>query len=260
MNLLPRWYVRSGLALLLAAVLTSVAAAGQPADPFVAPTPRAVPCRQNVYPLLSPVQLLQDNQPSWYRPVTMESIGLSPDADEAEIPALNTTTPNSPRFRIESHFNWVVWRSSNDTWPASEPFVPMITGTGTLIDGYEEYDLTLNSPNINGVLDVGDWLAHNYYTQDNPSLEEVHAALDAHIANKTRMILPVYDAMNGQDIGAPYIFHIARLIEVRLLKHALTKPGRLEGYLEVALLDDDKVCMSTTAIYIPRTVRSAPAR
>lgn len=120
-----------------------------------------MPCRQNVYPLMPHVELLEDNPGSWYRPVTMAALGLADDADAADIPALNTTTPNSPRFRVERWTPWVLWRASNEPWVASEPLAPMFTGPGTLSEGLVEYRRSFGSPTLNGVLDAGDWLAYN---------------------------------------------------------------------------------------------------
>jgi hypothetical protein len=261
----PRWPVRRWLIwLLAAALLTSIPGALQPqpaaADrsgaPQAAPAPRAVPCRQNVYPLMPAVALLADNQPAWYQPVTMASLGLSPDADEADIPGLNTTTPNSPRFRVGELFPWVLWRASNDPWAASEPLAPKLTGAGTLSDGFVEYKRTLS---MNGVLDAGDWLAYNYYGNVQPPVADLHAALTAHIAAKTRMILPAYDSVEHNDIGFPPIYRMQRFIEVRLLNYEFATPEGWSGYLEFALLDANKVCMSTAALYMPRTARSAPS-
>jgi hypothetical protein len=271
----PRWLVRQRLVWILAAALlcsipvaTRPAAADRPMAPLAmaerADQPaRAVPCRQNVYPLMPNSGVLMDNPPAWYRPVTMASIGLSPDADETDIPGLNTTTSNSPRFRLDVslHGHWVVWRSTSVM--RSESLVAMFDGPGNLSNGFQEnpnpwWDPAANA-HINGVLDAGDWLDANFDELSTP-IAALGSEFDAHIAQKTRMILPVFDQVETHDLGEPYYMHVQRLIEVRLLDYALTRPEySMEGYLEFALLDDDKVCAATDSLYMPITARSAPA-
>jgi hypothetical protein len=259
-----RW---RGVALAAVTLFGSIYGVARPqpaaADPAVnatrpassADSARTVPCRRTVYPLMPNTILLDDNPPSWYRPVTMASIGLSPDADETAIPGLNTITPNSPRFRINDSFAWVLWKSEYAS--SSAALLPMFMGEGTLSDGFTEYPGRQGASHANGVLEAGDWLSLNF---DQPvvPLADLTAVLDAHIAAKTRMILPAYDESDWQDIGAPPIYRMQRLIEVRLLDYELIRPADnpwFHGYLEFALLDNQKVCVATAALFMPNLAR-----
>ncbi|HYF64081.1 MAG TPA: hypothetical protein VD886_14765 [Herpetosiphonaceae bacterium] len=259
MSVTWRWRVgRRGIALAALAVLSSIHGAAQPwpaaANPLAASTaaPREVPCRRNVYPIMPNTIVLEDNQPSWYRPVTMASIGLSPDSDEAAIPALNTTTANSPRFRVDmtDYGFWVLWKSKHEY--SGAPLLPMLTGEGTLIDGFNEYPGW--TPDPNGVLDAGDWLSLNFGPTESP-LADMQALLDGHIAAKTRITLPVFDEVNWQDIGASPIARMQRLIEVRLLDYGVTQSSPWVDYLEFALLDNQKVCLATAALFMPNVAQ-----
>jgi hypothetical protein len=259
-----RW---RAVALVAVALFSSIYGVARPqpaaADPAVNATPpassadsaRTVPCRRNVYPLMPNTILLEDNPPSWYRPVTMASIGLSPDAEESEIPGLNTTTPNSPRFHVDEPGAWVLWKSKYEY--SSAPLLPMFMGEGTLSDGFAEYPFwPQDSGRLNGVLDAGDWLSLNFDQYGVP-LADLEAVLDTHIAAKTRMILPVFDDASWQDIGASPIYRMQRLIEVRLLGYELTRSDEswMRGYLEFALLDDQKVCVATAALFMSNLAR-----
>ncbi|HYF65081.1 MAG TPA: hypothetical protein VD886_19805 [Herpetosiphonaceae bacterium] len=228
------------------------------------PSMRTVPCRSNVYPIVLANSVFTENLPAWYQPVTLASIGLPPDAENSAIPALNTATPQSPRFRAGTRglSNWVVWITGWDY--DSAPLIPMLTGAGNLSEGFQELPnaswLNPSYPTApaNNVLDAGDWVAINDIADATP-LAELTPTLDFHIAQKTLMILPVFDAMEGQDLGQPAFVHIKRFIQVRLLDYNLNKnEGWLQGYLEFALVDDNKTCLATAALYIPLTAQSAP--
>jgi hypothetical protein len=228
-------------------VAAPMASSALPADPA-----REVPCRRNVYPLAAYYKLLEDTPPHWYRPVTMASIGLSPDADEAAIPGLNTTTANSPRFRVNmiDYGRWVLWKSKQTY--SETPLVPMMTGEGTLGEGFVEYKWVGPDQTVpNGILDAGDWLAMNYFP--TMPITDYTDVLDSHIAAKTQMTILLSDIGDLQDIGFPTIYRVQRLIQVRLLDYGPTQlRSPWDGYLEFALLDDQKVCLATAALYMPK--------
>jgi hypothetical protein len=220
------------------------------------PTPppiTAVPCRSNVYPIVLDRLALEAYPQRWYKPVTMESIGLSLDADNAQIPSLNTLNNKSPRFRVVSNaqntlpnrFYWVRWNSSVLT--ESQDLLAMLSGAGTLADGFSEYGPPVEDPAaiplVNGMLEAGDWVAWYQFT---PSNADIQAALDAHIAQKTRLILPVYDTILGSANSQLVFFHVQRFVEVRLLSYDLAG-----AYLEFALIDADKTCLASSFAYLP---------
>jgi hypothetical protein len=224
------------------------------------PPLRTVPCRRNVYPFVPWYEFLEERLPTWYQPVTMASIGLPADADNAAIPALNTTTPQSPRFRVPIYHRgqWVQWISSDTLF--SSPLIPMLAGPGNLSAGFQEANAWIFEhappPPVNYVLEVGDWLTVNYPHPLTP-LAVLTATLNQHRTDKTLMILPIYDAGQYSDLGHPWFLRIQRFIQVRLLDYAITEPHG-EGYLEFALVDDQKVCLATTTLALPRVVRVVP--
>jgi hypothetical protein len=224
------------------------------------PPPRTVPCRSHVYPFVPWSEVLEERLPTWYQPVTMASIGLPADADNAAIPALNTTTAQSPRFRvtIERSGQWVHWISRDILY--SSPLIPMLAGPGNLSPGFQEANAWIFEhgppPPTNHVLEVGDWLAVNYPHPITP-VSALTATLNLHIADKTLMILPIADAAQYSDLGHPWFLRIQRFIQVRVLGYAITEPSGV-GYLEFALVDDHKVCLATTTLTLPRIVRGVP--
>jgi hypothetical protein len=246
------------------------------APPAADGTARTVPCRSNVYPVLANTTLFDDYSwypYSWYRPVTMASIGLEPDADPATIPGLNTTTPNSPRFRI-SMYGWGEWGLWHTTATGAygyeyEDMLPMFSRAGNLSDGFAEYpNPTIESPwpqppppypSVNGVLEPGDWLGPNYAaTRASTPIVALKEALDEHIAQKTRMILPVYNLISGHDLAEVFYMRIERFVEVRLLAQTIYFDPSFQGivgYLEFALLDTNKVCSATDFLYMPAMAR-----
>jgi hypothetical protein len=224
------------------------------------PPSRTVPCRTNVYPFVPWYEDLEERLPNWYQPVTMASIGLPADADNAAIPALNTTTPQSPRFRVPMYERgqWVLWISSDTVF--SSPLIPMLAGPGNLSAGFQEANAWIYEhappPPVNYVLEAGDWLTVNYPHPLTP-LSVFTATLNQHRTDKTLMILPIYDNAQYSDAGHPWFIRIQRFIQVRLLDYAITEPHGA-GYLEFALVDNQKVCLATTTLALPRIVRGVP--
>jgi hypothetical protein len=205
------------------------------------------PCVQGVYPITYHKIYMEKNLPAWFKPVTMESVGLSPLAEDGSIPSLNTTNNNSPRFRvmrnpnsvgIPGNFSWTRWNGAAQQG-SQQMLAASLTGSGNLAAGFSEstpppYD-TAAQRLMNGRMEVGDWLASD---TGNVSSNDVRAALDAHIAQKTFMILPIHDAVNGQGNSNDSGYHIERFVKVRLLRYDLGP----NGWFEFALIQDKAFC------------------
>jgi hypothetical protein len=205
------------------------------------------PCVNGVYPITYHKIYMEKNLPAWYKPVTMESVGLSPLAEDAEIPSMNTTNPNSPRFRvmrnpntvgIPGNFSWTRW-NGNVQQGSQQDLAVSLTGSGNLADGFAESnpppDDSAALRLMNGRMEVGDWLASD---TGNVSSQDVRAALNAHIAQKTFMILPIHDRVFGQGNSGDSGYHIERFVKVRLLNYDLGP----NGWFEFALIQDKAFC------------------
>jgi hypothetical protein len=204
-------------------------------------------CVNGVYPITYHKIYMEKNLPHWYKPVTMESVGLSPLAAASQIPSLNTTNSNSPRFRvyrnpstvgISGNFSWTRWNGQAQQG-SQQMLAASLTGSGNLADGFSEAtpppDDTAALRLMNGRMEVGDWLATD---SGNVASNDVKAALDAHIAQKTFMILPIHDAVNGNGNSPGSGFHIERFVKVRLLNYDLSP----NGWFEFALIQDKAFC------------------
>jgi hypothetical protein len=204
-------------------------------------------CVNGVYPITYHKIYMEKNLPAWYKPVSMEAVGLSPLAEDAQIPSLNTTNSNSPRFRvyrnpntvgIPGNFSWTRWNGAAQQG-SQQMLSDSLTGAGNLADGFSESnpppDDTAALRLMNGRMEVGDWLASD---TGNVSSQDVRAALDAHITQKTFMILPIHDRFFGQGNSNDSGYHIERFVKVRLLRYDLSP----NGYFEFALIQDKAFC------------------
>ncbi|HYF65670.1 MAG TPA: vWA domain-containing protein, partial [Herpetosiphonaceae bacterium] len=227
---------------------TATATASTTATPTGSPTatatvaPGAGNCLDNVFPIALDRLALENNQPSWYKPMPL----ANPYAENAQIPGLNTTNANSPRFRVYNPSNnggwffWTRWNGNQSSWSSAD-FTAALTGRGTLSNGFSEASpLPFDPaalPLVNGILEAGDWLPHGYGFFSN----DIKNALDSHIANKDLMVLPVYDKVQatGDSSGG---FHVVRFVQVRLLDYNLSGSN---PYFEFALIEDNKQCFGT---------------
>jgi hypothetical protein len=195
----------------------------------------------NVFPIALNRLALENNQPYWYKPVPLQN----PYADNGAIPSLNTTNTNSPRFRAYSTYNnggqylWARWNGDEASGSTAD-LNAALTGAGTLGQGFSEFPPPASDPAaiplVNGALEAGDWLAGTSATAANA---DGMAALDWHIANKTLMILPVYDQFTGNGNWPDSGYHIVRFVQVRLLGYSF---GGSNKYFEFALVQDNKTC------------------
>ncbi|HYF62890.1 MAG TPA: vWA domain-containing protein, partial [Herpetosiphonaceae bacterium] len=215
-------------------------------------TGTAIPgsCIDYVYPIMLGKVYLESNQPAWYKPVTLASLGLGADAENAQIPSLNTINSSSPRFRIyrespnqlgiAGRFYWTRWNGHESTGSTNQ-LAASLTGAGNLGQGFNEANPPAADPGafprFNGVLEVGDWLAVD---TGSVSSNDISAALNSHIVNKTRMIMPVYNLIDG--VSTLTKLRTDRFVEVRLLDYAL---GISNPWLELALVQDNKTCGPT---------------
>jgi hypothetical protein len=212
--------------------------------------PGAGGCVDYVYPITLHTAYLDNNQPAWYRPVTLASVGLGADAEDAQIPSLNSTNSNSPRFRIyrnpntvglPGNYSWVRW-NGNELQASGGDLVAALTGAGSLSQGFHEFppppEDPVALPLLNGSLEPGDWLAAN---AGNVVTTDLVTALNAHIATKTRMILPVHFLITGWGNSPGSAYKVDRFVEVRLLRYDLSPTG----WFELALVQDNKTCGPT---------------
>ncbi|WP_322488205.1 VWA domain-containing protein [Chloroflexus sp.] len=110
-------------------------------------------------------------------------------------------------------FGWLRWLdgrgASGANANSNQELALALTGTGTLSRGFIEvtpWPATNlprpdNYPERPGELNVGDWV---YGSSGYSNSIDVRNALDAHIANGTRMVLPIYDVVVGQGSNAAF--------------------------------------------------------
>ncbi|MEF3275897.1 MAG: VWA domain-containing protein [Chloroflexus sp.] len=139
-------------------------------------------------------------------------------------------------------FGWLRWLdgqgASGANANSNQELVLSLTGTGSLSKGFMEVTpwptqnlpQPANYPERPGELNVGDWI---YGSTGYNNSTDVRAALDAHITNGTRMVLPIYDVAVGQGSNAAY-----RLVRFGLF--ILTGYGRdrNQNYLDFIFLGD----------------------
>ena len=110
-------------------------------------------------------------------------------------------------------FGWLRWRA-DPTSTNIISYTASLTGTGNLGEGFDEVvPWPANSslpkpagyPYLPGKLNAGDWAYGNSSVINSSS---IRSALDYHIVNKTLMVLPIYDAVQGGGTSSSY--HIAR--------------------------------------------------
>jgi hypothetical protein len=204
-------------------------------------------CINNVFPIAVNKLSLQNNLPYWYQPRTLDSVGLSAFANNNEIPSLNTTNSNSPRFRVYANnynfgptYYWGRWNGAEASG-SSQDLSTALTGNGNLAAGFSERTPPASDPAalplVNGRLESGDWLAG---TGATASTTATQAALDSHIAQKTILILPVYDSFVGNGGSADSGYHVVGFIQVRLLSYQFSPSS--QGYLEFALVNGNYLC------------------
>jgi hypothetical protein len=115
-----------------------------------------------------------------------------------------------------------------------------LTGTGSLAAGFSEFAPPASDPAalalVNGRLEAGDWLAGTGATVSTTARN----ALDRHIAQKTMLVLPVYDTVVGPGASADSGYRVERFIQVRLLRYQLTPTS--QAYLEFGLVNDNHLC------------------
>lgn len=208
-------------------------------------------CVNGVYPITFNKLYLEARaiNPTWSAPVTMEAVGLTPYAEISAIPALNkpASALKTPRFRvmrnpssigISGNFSWTRWNGAEQTGSSADMAVSL-TGAGNLGNGFSERTPPASDPAAvplrNNKLEAGDWLAPN---TGNMNSSDIRTALDAHKTQKTLMILPVHDLVNGSGNSPDSGYRIVRFAKVRLLDYDLGP----DGYFEFALVQDKAFC------------------
>lgn len=129
---------------------------------------------------------------------------------------------------VPGGFGWLRWLdgrgASGANANSAQELEYALTGTGSLSKGFMEVT-PWPAPNLPqpagyperpGQLNVGDWV---YGSSGFTASNDRQAALEAHINNGTRMILPIYDVAIGQGSNAAYRV-------VRLGLFVLTEYGR----------------------------------
>lgn len=194
-------------------------------------------CVDHVFPIAVNQLALQANLPYWNRPLPM----ADPSAPAASIPRENRfRVYRQPSADTPATFAWGRWNGAEATGTSLD-LSTALSGTGSLAAGFSELPPPASDPDalplVNGVLEPGDWLAG---TGATVTTAETRAALNQHIANKTMMILPVYDTavVNGGPAESGY--RIVRFALVRLLAYQFTPSNT--SYLELALVADPHSC------------------
>ncbi len=143
---------------------------------------------------------------------------------------------------VPGGFGWLRWLdgrgASGANANSAQELELALTGTGTLSKGFMEVvpwpatnlPRPANYPERPGELNVGDWV---YGSSGFTASNDRRAALDAHIQNGTRMVLPIYDVAVSQGSNAAY-----RVVRFGLF--VLTEYGRERNrpYMDFIFLGD----------------------
>ena len=190
-------------------------------------------CARNVYPIVFHAKFLEADPSRLPYPNAPEPMP-DPAAEVADIPV--SARLQVMRYSIESssRFSFVRWNGDESTGSASA-LSDALTGSGTLWAGFSEKTPPptgfTNGPTP-GVLEAGDWVAVK-----TGLAVSLSAQFDYHIANKTLMILPVFDLQSGNNTHPEASFRVMRLVQVRLLSY--TNPSTT---LDFGLVQDPYIC------------------
>jgi Flp pilus assembly protein TadG len=178
----------------------------------------------------------------------------------SEGPYSDTYYRNKTTKTIEMHsdaspsgnFLWLRWdqdAGDQERGGLAVATAAMLTGPGNIAGGFDEApwptgnnDLNLPKPQgyplSPGTLSGGDWVYPNTGVSNRI---EIRQQLDWHIANRTVMILPIYDAIAGGGNASSY--HISRLGAFLLLGYNLNG----QGFFKFAYLGNGGECATLTA-------------
>lgn len=188
-------------------------------------------CLQGVYPITFKKEYLE-NDPVTGRvaPVALRD----PYMDAASIPAASKFTVSRDPKSVGNagNFLWVRWNGDQNSNGANN-LRDAMTGSGTLANGFQEKPGQPNGPNP-GQLEKGDWLA-----TDPGLVASIDDQLNFHISNKTIMILPIYDAVNGGGNNPSSAYRVSHFVKVRLLSY--TMQGNKSSFT-FALVSNNAVC------------------
>lgn len=192
-------------------------------------------CKQNVYPITFDQAYLTDNPSKGY---VAPIISTNPDLPASTFPAESrfTVYRHPQTVGLSGNFLWLRWNGDQNNNPAGA-LANSLQYPGNILDGFAEAPAPTGSKNgkTPNELELGDWIAGD---AGNSVSNDVMAALNFHISNKTRMILPVYDTTYGNGTNAAY--HATKFVQVRLL-NVSDLNGR-NGYIEFGLVGENPYC------------------
>jgi Putative Flp pilus-assembly TadE/G-like len=153
---------------------------------------------------------------------------------------------HDPVNNPSGNFDWVRWvadAGDKERGALAEATAAMLTGPGNISGGFEEArwpssnNLNLPEPDgyplVPGQLTAGDWIYPNTGVSND---QRIRRQLDAHIANKDVLILPIHDAETGS--GNTSSYHVSRLAAFVLLGYQLNG----QGWFKLAYLGDAPEC------------------
>jgi hypothetical protein len=195
-------------------------------------------CANGIYPILVRDQLLGANG-------FVNSEGTYSDSNYRNK-TVKTIEIHDPVNNPSGGFNWARWsadagdKERGGLAVASEA---MMTGPGNIAGGFDEAPWpsanNLNLPKPTGYplfphqLTGGDWVYPNTGVSNSSGLQ---AQLDYHIANKTVLNLPIWDAQTGSGNTASY--HTARLGAFILISYELNG----HGFMKLAYIGNSREC------------------
>jgi hypothetical protein len=171
------------------------------------------PCQSGVYPLAIDTQTLNDSD-GFKNPDSRYSDNVYRNKTQKRIFLKDNTQPNGS-------FSWLRWGSANNEGNAGE-LAAMWTGDGNIDEGFDEapWPNGLNGsgstslvgggdgyPSLPNQLSVDDWI---YGNSGFSGSNDVNAAIDAHINNRTIVNFPIFNADNGLN-GSNPAYHITAL-------------------------------------------------
>jgi len=172
---------------------------------------------------------------------------VNPDGYYSDETYQNKTWKRVPEYVPPTHpnggFSWLRWLSSTPNG-SIVALTASLTGTGDLGEGFDEVPWPLNAvlpkpdgyPLYSGQMNPGDWV---YGDSGMANSSSIRSALDYHTANKTIMVLPIFDvtiSSNGP------IYHIVRPGAFLLRGYSLNGTA----YLDLVYIEEPNIALCTS--------------
>ena len=185
-------------------------------------------CTQSVMPLTFDQSEINDVQTLPFRYWDAEIGTIRSSFSSTVFKVVKKSSPGN--------FLWLRWRANDN---GANALNTSWTGTGDLSSGFDEAtppsshsDYQEALAQMNHRLEIGDWM---HPKPGNVAAQQ--SLINWHITNKSQIILPLHDALDGN--GNNRTYHASRFVRVRILQYV---PNGGSGYFEFSLLSPFAMC------------------